>query len=187
MPCDTGRVLGTPAGKSHGVHGWALAGWGGTWLDPLEQGCQTHFHRGPHQRHGRLLKGRKHFINSMNRLLNNSLCIWLLFIWVEKYCTWENVSYITTQIHFIWNLQNKSMGHFSSISLRKGDHMSFRPSEATWNDEVGRIWPAGLVFDTCARETRTAFLVLRYFRALIRGYRGFNLKYTSKLFTGETY
>jgi len=34
------------------------------------------------------------------------------------------------------------------MSLRKGDRVTFKPSGATYNDVVGRIRPAGLVFDT---------------------------------------
>jgi len=32
--------------------------------------------------------------------------------------------------------------------------MSFKLSGATWNDVAGRIWPAGLVFDSCALVNR---------------------------------
>jgi len=53
------------------------------------------------------------------------------------------LSNIITQIHLICNLQNKN-------TVYKGDHVSFKPAGAKYNDVVGRIRPEGLVFDTCA-------------------------------------
>jgi len=50
---------GAPKKPSGEVTRWlSIARSGNSLVHPLKQGCQTHFHRGPHQHHGRLLKGR---------------------------------------------------------------------------------------------------------------------------------
>jgi len=117
----------------------------------LKRGVKLFFTVGRISIMAAFLKGRKHFVNSSNILLNNSLCIWLLECRNIVHNN-NNVSNITTWIHLIWNLQNKSTGNISSISLRKGDHVSFKPSGASYNDAAVRIWPVHTCALKCQRS-----------------------------------